>query len=65
MVQLAIEKAKDMGLPIFVSSEPQARSLFVKAGFKETSFFDIDLSPRAPEHCGFGVFRLSGLIMES
>jgi hypothetical protein len=56
------KKAKQKGLPLFVVSEPQARTFFVKLGFQDTHHVDMDLEKYAPEHCGFGNFRLSAMI---
>lgn len=63
LVRLASEKAKAAGLPLAVGSEPQAYGFFLKQGFKDTKHADIDLRRWAPDNCGFGVFRISGMIM--
>ncbi|KAF9637086.1 hypothetical protein BFW01_g7982 [Lasiodiplodia theobromae] len=63
LVRLASEKAKAAGLPLAVGSEPQAYGFFLKQGFKDTKYADIELRRWAPDNCGFGVFRISGMIM--
>jgi predicted N-acetyltransferase YhbS len=64
LIGLCLEKGKQAGIPVFVCSEPQARQLYLGLGFRDTGFADIDLSQHGPEHCGFGVFRLSGMVFE-
>jgi predicted N-acetyltransferase YhbS len=65
LVTLALQKAKEASVPCFISAEPQARPLYLKLGFKDTEHFDIDLREYVPENCGFGVFRISGMINSS
>ncbi|KAH8893671.1 hypothetical protein GQ53DRAFT_840042 [Thozetella sp. PMI_491] len=64
LINLCLDRGKEAGLPVFAGTEPQARPFFLKLGFKDTGHFDIDLSKHAPENCGYGLFRLSGMIVE-
>ncbi|KAF2501735.1 hypothetical protein BU16DRAFT_577817 [Lophium mytilinum] len=64
LMKLLLEKGKQAGVPVFVCSEPQMRRSFLELGFEETGYVDIDLREWAEEKCGWGVFRLSGLVSE-
>lgn len=64
LVNLAIQRAKDRKLPLFVGTEPQVYPFFASFGFKDTGHVDWDLAKHAPAHCGFGSFRLSGMLYE-
>jgi hypothetical protein len=61
-MKIGFEKAKIENLPLIVCSEPQAYEFFVKKGFGDTKHGDMDLSKWAPPYCGFGIFRLYGMI---
>ncbi|KAF1809449.1 hypothetical protein P152DRAFT_476365 [Eremomyces bilateralis CBS 781.70] len=64
LIRLVIQKGKEAALPVFAGVEPQALSLLLAHGFKEIGYSDIDLSKFAPENCGWGVFRLTAVILE-
>jgi hypothetical protein len=61
-MRVCFEKAKAEGVPLALCSEPTAYGFFLKQGLKDTKHVDIDLSKWAPAYCGFGVFRISGMI---
>ena len=63
LIQVALDKAKAAGLPLALCAEPPAHAFFLKQGFTDTSAADIDLSQWAPEYCGWGIFRISGMSM--
>ncbi|KAE8450110.1 hypothetical protein EG329_006891 [Mollisiaceae sp. DMI_Dod_QoI] len=65
LVQYCLKKAKEAGEPLYIASEPQAHKFFLGRGFKDTIHSDIDLSKYSPEHSGFGIFRLQGMIVEA
>lgn len=62
-MKLCIDNAKAEGLPLAFESEPAVRGFFLKHGFKDTKHADMDLRPFSPEYCGFGMFRLWGMVM--
>jgi N-acetylglutamate synthase-like GNAT family acetyltransferase len=62
LVQLAVEKAKDAGIPLHVTTEPDAHEFFLSQGFKDTKSSDIDLAKWASKNSGFGIFSLFGMI---
>lgn len=64
-MQLSLDKAKAEGLPLVAKVEPGAYTFFVKHGFKDTKYGDIDLSTYAPAYTGFGLFRLAGMIVSN
>ncbi|RFU34901.1 hypothetical protein B7463_g1493, partial [Scytalidium lignicola] len=47
LVQMCFDKAKAEGVPLTLSSEPEAHDFFVKRGFEDTRHVDIDLILRA------------------
>ncbi|KAF2815164.1 uncharacterized protein BDZ99DRAFT_408908, partial [Mytilinidion resinicola] len=64
LIKLLLERGKQAGVPVYVCSEPQMRRGFLGLGFRETGFVDIDLREFAEENCGWGVFRLTGMVSE-
>lgn len=62
LLQRGFAEAKAAGVPFCVTSEPAARSFFVKSGFIEVNHADMDLGVWAPPYTGFGVFRLTGMV---
>ena len=64
LVRIAVDKAAEAGIPFAVCSEPAAHDFFLKLGFKDIVHGDIDLRRWAPEHSGFGNFRLFGMVLE-
>lgn len=58
----AFEYARSQGLPLFVTSEPQAEGFFAKLGMQEVQHADMELSEYAPQHTGFGRFRMIGMV---
>lgn len=65
LVKIGIDKAKAAGLPLVVGAEPASHTFFQKAGFEDTEHVDIDLRQWSPEYCGFGLFRLWGMILKN
>lgn len=63
LVKRSIVKATAAGLPLVVGTEPAAHEFFLNQGFNDTAHFDVDLNQWAPASCGWGVFRLSGMIV--
>jgi hypothetical protein len=55
--------AGEAGIPLTVFAEPGAREFFSNRGFEDVKSADIDLAKWAPSYSGFGVFRLSGMVM--
>lgn len=51
------------GLPVCVCSEPAAREFFESAGFQGQWHYDIDLAKFAPQDSGYGLFRLTGMVL--
>ncbi|KAF2713410.1 hypothetical protein K504DRAFT_369076 [Pleomassaria siparia CBS 279.74] len=64
LLQLAISKAEEAGVPLMLASEPEAHGFFVKRGFADRGYVDIDLAKWAEEKSGFGIFRLRGMEMK-
>ncbi|KAL4765362.1 GNAT family N-acetyltransferase [Aspergillus foveolatus] len=60
----AFAKAKAAGVPVAVSSEPQAYAFFTKIGFEETKSVEMDLAQWALPYSGFGTFRLRSMIWD-
>lgn len=65
MIKAAAEKAEAMGLPLVACSEPAAVPFYAACGFKETAHGDIDLAQFAMPMTGFGIFRLTGVILKT
>lgn len=63
LVQIAVDKAQEAGIPFSTTSEPAAHEFFLKLGFKDTKHGDIDLRKWAAENSGFGNFRLYGMVL--
>ena len=63
LVRLAVERAGEVEIPLTVCSEPGSHDFFLKRGFTDTKFADIDLTKWAPKYSGFGIFRLSGMVI--
>jgi N-acetylglutamate synthase-like GNAT family acetyltransferase len=63
LVNLCIGKARNAGLPLSLQSEPAAHDFFLKRGFKDTKHVDFNLAKWAPPCTGFGLFRLSGMVL--
>ncbi|KAL3461728.1 acyl-CoA N-acyltransferase [Aspergillus heterothallicus] len=63
LMNYVFEKAKALGIPITISSEPQVHKFFKKHGFQDTKRnVDFELEKWAPPFSGFGTFRLAGMI---
>ncbi|CBF83282.1 hypothetical protein AN3162.2 [Aspergillus nidulans FGSC A4] len=62
LVRHVFAKAKAAGVPVAVSSEPQAYAFFTEMGFEETKSVEMDLAQWAPSYSGFGAFRLRSMI---
>jgi N-acetylglutamate synthase-like GNAT family acetyltransferase len=65
LVQLCIDKAKSAQLPLFLCSVPTSHQFYLKLGFKDVSYVDIDLSNWAPGYSGYGVYRLYGMKLDN
>jgi hypothetical protein len=61
-MQICFDKATAEGLPLTLCSEPQAYDFYAKRGLRDTKHAEVDLSKWAPAYCGYGVFRISGMI---
>jgi N-acetylglutamate synthase-like GNAT family acetyltransferase len=64
LVRLCVQTAKARGLPLTVGSEPQVHSFFGKMGLKDFKHSEWDLEKWADEFCGFGKFRIWGMVVE-
>lgn len=64
LMQSAIEKSKQEGIPLVGHAEPGAYEFFKSLGFRDTISADFDLAQFAPPHSGFGSFRFQGIIRE-
>jgi GNAT superfamily N-acetyltransferase len=62
LVKLCKDRATAEGLPLFLTSVPSATGFYRKLGFKDTKHVDIDLRQWGPEHGGFGIYRLQGML---
>lgn len=62
LVAFALEQAQSQSLPLVTAAEPQAYAFMKKQGFTDTKHVDIDLARWALPNCGYGTFRLSGII---
>ena len=62
LMQVAFDRARAQGLPLFITSEPQVHGFCDKLGFKVVKHADMDLAQLAPPFTGFGMFRLYGMI---
>ncbi|RDW62086.1 hypothetical protein BP6252_11519 [Coleophoma cylindrospora] len=65
LVKLCIDKAQAEKFPLVVFSEPEVHGFFLGLGFEDTKHVDIDLRKWAPEYCGFGMFRIWGMVMRN
>lgn len=61
-MQIGFDRAKAENIPFALHAEAPAHDFYVKLGFHETKYADIDLAKHAPRNSGFGVFRLTGMI---
>ena len=59
-----MKRAEDAALPLSVCSEPGAHKFFLTLGFKDMKHAEIDLRNWAEENSGFGVFRLTGMVLD-
>ncbi len=62
LVRLGVERAEKAGIVLAVGAEPEARDFFLSLGFKDSKYFDVDLSQWAPKSSGFGVFRFTRMV---
>ncbi|PVH81370.1 hypothetical protein DL98DRAFT_514753 [Cadophora sp. DSE1049] len=65
LVQLALARAKELSLPLFLCSVPSARGFYLKSGFTDVAVGEVDLGAWGPEFGGFGRYRLSGMVVEN
>ncbi|KAI1079345.1 hypothetical protein F5B20DRAFT_544572 [Whalleya microplaca] len=63
LVQVCRDRARADGLPLTICAEPNHHDFFLKRGFRDTKHVDIDLRHWAPEHNGYGIFRVSRMDM--
>ncbi|KAJ5220223.1 hypothetical protein N7468_009427 [Penicillium chermesinum] len=63
LVKLATDQAKEENIPFTAFAEAPALGFFEKLGMQETRHVDIDLRKYAAPNCGFGPFRLTGMIL--
>ncbi|KAL3444905.1 hypothetical protein BJX65DRAFT_282686 [Aspergillus insuetus] len=62
LVHECFNRAKKAGIPLILNAEPEALDFYLKLGFKETGFADVDLAQWMPPNSGFGKFRWTGMI---
>ncbi|KAL4884886.1 acyl-CoA N-acyltransferase [Aspergillus karnatakaensis] len=62
LMEHVFNKSRSLGVPIALVSEPQVLDFFLRQGFRERKYVDIDLAQWAPANSGFGDFRLTGMI---
>ncbi|RDW66944.1 hypothetical protein BP5796_09693 [Coleophoma crateriformis] len=65
LVRLCIDKAQAEKVPLVVFSEPEVHGFFLGLVFEDTKHVDIDLRKWAPKYCGFGMFRIWGMVMRN
>ncbi|TVY81310.1 hypothetical protein LSUE1_G003357 [Lachnellula suecica] len=63
LIRMAVVKAQNAEVPLAACSEPQVHEFLLKHGFKDTKHVDVDLGKWAPEFSGFGIFRISGMVI--
>lgn len=63
LLQMAREAARDAGLPFTACAEPNFHRFFVNRGLKDAKYVDVDLRRWAVEKSGFGVFRVSRMVV--
>ncbi|KAJ4300918.1 hypothetical protein N0V90_003006 [Kalmusia sp. IMI 367209] len=64
LIRRAIKEARAASVPLVTCAEPPAFKFFQKQGFKSGNHVDIDLRQWAPENCGWGIFRITGISLE-
>jgi len=66
LINLCVSKAKAKGLALAIAAEPQVHKLLLKLGFEDTIHVDFDLTQWSKyEYCGFGLFRLWGMVLKA
>ncbi|KAI3328154.1 hypothetical protein F4824DRAFT_430560 [Ustulina deusta] len=64
LLQIAQEAAMDAKLPLTMCSEPNNHDFFANRGFKDTKNADLDLRNWAASLSGYGVFRISRMVLK-
>ncbi|KAI1387598.1 uncharacterized protein F4822DRAFT_288148 [Hypoxylon trugodes] len=59
LIQVCHDRAQAEKLPLTICVEPNHHDFFVKQGFKDEKYVDIDLRQWAAENSGYGNFRIS------
>lgn len=65
LVRTVFAGAEAQGLDtVFLISVPHPRPFYLKMGFVDRDFWDVDLRPWGPMCGGFGMFRFQGMVWE-
>jgi predicted N-acetyltransferase YhbS len=64
LMQLAIEKAKEVGIPLALNSVPAAHNFYLRLGFRDLNHMDVDLAKWAPANSGYGIWRCYAMMMD-
>jgi ribosomal protein S18 acetylase RimI-like enzyme len=62
LIHECFNRAKKAGFPLTLNAEPEAVKFYLKLGFKETGYADIDLARWMAPNSGFGNFRWTAMI---
>lgn len=54
--------ADKAGLPIYLTSFSAGHDLYLKLGYEDVAYFDIDLSAYARKMSGYGMHRTYGML---
>nr|XP_036576438.1 acetyltransferase [Colletotrichum truncatum]KAF6783176.1 acetyltransferase [Colletotrichum truncatum] len=65
LIQEARARAKAEGIALSLCSEPTAYEFYVKRGFQDIKHVDIDLCRWTPPYSGYGVYRYTGMVLDS
>ena len=52
------------GLPIYLTAFPGAHPMYMKLGFKDLTYFDVDLNEWGTKQRGYGVYRSYAMLRQ-
>jgi predicted N-acetyltransferase YhbS len=64
LVKFCLEKSRAAGVPLCLYSVPRAKDFYLRLGFKETSYAEIDLSKFARPYEGYGLHRTTAMMAD-
>lgn len=57
LIERCIEVSNDENIPIYLNASPAASSLYLRSGFEQVRYFDIDLGAYGKKYRGYGIYR--------